>query len=44
MEASGVAWDENTIAEFVRNTRMPFVGLNNDQEIANPIARLKPVE
>ncbi len=51
MKASGVVWDENTIAEFVKNprtfiknTRMLFIGLKNDQEIANLVAYLKSIK
>lgn len=51
MKASGVVWNENTIAEFVKNprtfiksTRMIFVGLKNDREIANLIAYLKTAQ
>ena len=51
MKASGVVWDENTIAEFVKNprtfiknTRMLFIGLKNDQEIANLVAYLRSIK
>lgn len=50
MKTSGVVWNKDTIAEFVKNprtfvqnTRMLFVGLRNDQEIANLIAYLETI-
>lgn len=51
MKNSGVVWDEKSIAEFVKNprtfiknTRMLFIGLKDDQEIANLLAYLKSVK
>lgn len=51
LKASGVVWDEKTIAEFVKNprtfiknTRMLFIGLKDDKEIANLLAYLNTVK
>jgi cytochrome c2 len=48
MKDSGVTWDEQTIAEYLANprgyikgNRMAFVGLKNQQDIADVIAYLK---
>jgi len=48
MKSSGVTWDEQTIAEYladprgyIKGNRMAFVGLKNQQDIADVIAYLK---
>ena len=48
MKESGVTWDEETIAEciadprgYIKGNRMAFVGLKDEQEIADLIAYLK---
>jgi cytochrome c len=48
MKESGVTWDEATIAEYIadprgyiKGNRMAFVGLKDDEDIANLIAYLK---
>jgi cytochrome c2 len=48
MKDSGVTWDEQTIAEYLANprgyikgNRMAFVGMKNQQDIADVIAYLK---
>ena len=48
MAESGVVWDENTIAEymkdprgFIKGNRMAFPGLKKDADVANLIAFLK---
>ncbi len=50
MKASGVVWDEKTIVELIKNprvfipgTKMLFLGLKSDAEIANLLAYLKSV-
>ncbi len=51
LKASGVVWDEKAIIEFVKNprtfiknTRMLFIGLKDDKEIANLLAYLNTVK
>ncbi len=51
MKASGVVWDEEAIGTLVKNprtfipkTKMLFVGLKDDAEIANLLAYLKSVQ
>jgi cytochrome c len=48
MKESGVTWDEETIAEYIadprgyiKGNRMAFVGLKDEEEIADLIAYLK---
>jgi cytochrome c len=48
MKESGVTWDEATIAEYIadprgyiKGNRMAFVGLKDEEDIANLIAYLK---
>jgi cytochrome c len=48
MKASGIVWTEETLAEYLRapkkyikGTKMAFVGLRKDADIANVIAYLK---
>jgi cytochrome c len=48
MKSSGITWDEQTIAEYladprgyIKGNRMAFVGLKNQQDIADVIAYLK---
>ena len=48
MKESGVTWSEETIAEYIadprgyiKGNRMAFVGLKDDEEIADLIAYLK---
>lgn len=48
MKESGVTWDEKTIAEYIadprgyiKGNRMAFVGLKDEEEIADLIAYLK---
>ena len=48
MKESGVTWDEGTIAEYIadprgyiKGNRMAFVGLKDEEEIADLIAYLK---
>jgi cytochrome c len=48
MKESGVTWSEETIAEYIadprgyiKGNRMAFVGLKDEQDIANLIAYLK---
>ena len=47
MKASGIVWDEETLAEYLRSpkkyikgTKMAFVGLKKDADIENVIAYL----
>ena len=47
MKASGIVWDESTLAEYLRapkkyikGTKMAFVGLKKDADIENVIAYL----
>ncbi len=51
MKASGVVWDEEAIGTLVKNprafipkTKMLFVGLKDNAEIANLLAYLKSVQ
>lgn len=51
MKASGIVWDEATLAEYLRapkkyikGTKMAFAGLRKDADIANIIAYLKTPE
>ena len=51
MKASGITWDEKTIAEFLKNprtyipkTKMLFIGTKDDAEISNLLAYLKSVQ
>ena len=51
MKASGVLWNEQSISEFIKsprtyikNTRMLFVGLRDEQDIANLLAHLKSIQ
>ena len=51
MKASGIVWDESTLAEYLRapkkyikGTKMAFAGLRKDADIANIIAYLKAAE
>ena len=48
MKASGLVWDDATLAaylkkprKFVKGTKMAFAGLRKDKDIANVIAYLK---
>ncbi|MEC7437700.1 MAG: cytochrome c family protein [Pseudomonadota bacterium] len=48
MKASGIVWDEETLAgylrapkKYVKGTKMAFVGLKKDADIENIIAYLK---
>jgi cytochrome c len=48
MKNSGITWDETTLAAYladprgyVKGNRMAFVGLKNEEDIANVIAYLK---
>ncbi len=48
LKESGVVWDDETIAEYVRNprdfipgNRMAFAGIRNDQEIEDLLAYLR---
>jgi len=48
MKASGLSWDETTLAQWLRSprtlvpgTRMIFPGLSKDEDIANVVAYLK---
>ncbi|MEC9165965.1 MAG: cytochrome c family protein, partial [Pseudomonadota bacterium] len=48
MKASGLVWDDATLAaylkkprNFVKGTKMAFAGLRKDKDIANVIAYLK---
>ena len=48
MKASGIVWDEQTLAEYLRapkkyikGTKMAFAGLKKDADIENIIAYLK---
>ena len=48
MKGSGITWDEQTLAAYladprgyIKGNRMAFVGLKNQQDIANVIAYLK---
>lgn len=48
MKDSGITWNEETLAEYladprgyVKGNRMAFVGLRNEEEIADVIAYLK---
>ena len=48
MKESGITWSEETIAEYIadprgyiKGNRMAFVGLKDDEDIANLIAYLK---
>ncbi|MGB1356247.1 MAG: c-type cytochrome [Candidatus Puniceispirillaceae bacterium] len=48
MKASGIVWDETTLADYLRapkkyikGTKMAFAGLRKDADIANIIAYLK---
>jgi cytochrome c len=47
-KSSGLVWDESTLTRYLRapravvpNTKMAFVGLSKDQDIADVIAHLK---
>ncbi|MEC7438102.1 MAG: cytochrome c family protein, partial [Pseudomonadota bacterium] len=47
MKASGIVWDETTLADYLRapkkyikGTKMAFVGLKKDADIENVIAYL----
>ena len=48
MKSSGIVWDEDTLTAYLRapkkylkGTKMAFVGLRKDADIANVIAYLK---
>ena len=48
MKESGIVWDENTLAEYlkapkayVKGTKMAFAGLKKDADVDNIIAYLK---
>jgi cytochrome c len=48
MEESGLVWDDETMAEYLRDPRgtvpgttMAFAGLRNDEEVADVIAYLR---